>query len=475
VISVLIVDDEKNIRAGIRKILAESVEWKLDCVEAKNGEEALGVIDARRIDLMITDIRMPKMDGIELMRTLASRERAPAIIVLSGFDEFSYAREAIRAGAVSYILKPVDRNELIGVVTETIASIEKRNKGDAEKAIRKVMAEGRVGRGVAIGDFSVDEPFFFAVVTGPKAEEAVNDVSARHTCFIVERQGGNVLALLRGDGLDALCAFAESAEDVCVGSSGVCSSLGNLRTAWHQALIASYNRFFVTGKNAFRFEESGEAFDRGGFNSLVLKLTALIGSGDQDAIASCLAEIFSFDGVAPKDRPNFFFSLHEYVGAGIVRKYWEYTDSDMYLNLKALMIENVGAFGSIDDYRKAVLDFVLYLDSILRKKRVEYPFVAEAIGFLGEHFREDINMSVVANHVSVNYTYFSEKFKEHTGVNFNDYLKRLRIEEAKRGLEKGCYKVYEVATNSGFGDVKHFTKTFKEITGVSPGEYRKRF
>ena len=84
-------------------------------------------------------------------------------------------------------------------------------------------------------------------------------------------------------------------------------------------------------------------------------------------------------------------------------------------------------------------------------------------------------MTVVANHVSVNYTYFSEKFKEHTGINFNDYLKNLRLAEAKRLLEKGCYKVYEVAENAGFGDVKYFMKTFKENTGVSPGEYRKQF
>ena len=86
-------------------------------------------------------------------------------------------------------------------------------------------------------------------------------------------------------------------------------------------------------------------------------------------------------------------------------------------------------------------------------------------------FKKNINMAMVANQVSVNYTWFSEKFKEHTGVNFNEYLKRLRIEEAKSLLEKGCYKVYEVAERSGFSDVKYFMKIFREETGLSPTEW----
>jgi two-component response transcriptional regulator (chey-like receiver and arac-type DNA-binding domains), putative len=83
-------------------------------------------------------------------------------------------------------------------------------------------------------------------------------------------------------------------------------------------------------------------------------------------------------------------------------------------------------------------------------------------------------MAMVANQVSVNYTWFSEKFKQHTGVNFNEYLKRIRIEKAKQLLEKGCYKVYEVASRSGFGDVKYFMKIFREITGMSPTEWKSK-
>ena len=100
--------------------------------------------------------------------------------------------------------------------------------------------------------------------------------------------------------------------------------------------------------------------------------------------------------------------------------------------------------------------------------------VDEALVYVKENFTKNINMAMVANHVSINYTWFSEKFKEHMGMNFNEYLKRLRIEEACRLLEKDCYKVYEVSERSGFGDVKYFMKIFKEATGLSPTEWKKQ-
>ena len=141
-LSILIVDDEKIIRAGIRKILVESIGLDIRYSEAKNGEEALEIAEKNCPDLVITDIRMPKMDGLELMRRLNALPRKPSIVVLSGYDEFAYARESIRNGVVSYILKPVDRNELVTVVTDVITRIEQHNRKSDEKAVSRVMRRG---------------------------------------------------------------------------------------------------------------------------------------------------------------------------------------------------------------------------------------------------------------------------------------------------------------------------------------------
>ena len=97
---------------------------------------------------------MPKMDGVALMKEISGGNRKPVIVVLSGFDDFTYAQNAIRYGAVSYILKPVDRNELIATVTKAMARIEADRKRTVEAVVRKTIEDGRAGRVSLPGGFS---------------------------------------------------------------------------------------------------------------------------------------------------------------------------------------------------------------------------------------------------------------------------------------------------------------------------------
>ena len=135
------------------------------------------------------------------------------------------------------------------------------------------------------------------------------------------------------------------------------------------------------------------------------------------------------------------------------------------------MIENIDQAESLAEWKRYVFDYMMYLVELLRHQTGKYPYITKAIAFIGQHYSEDITMATVANYVSMNYTWFSEKFKEQVGVNFNDYLKKFRMEQAKHLLEMGTYKVYEVADKCGFKDVKHFMKSFREMNGMSAGEW----
>lgn len=97
-----------------------------------------------------------------------------------------------------------------------------------------------------------------------------------------------------------------------------------------------------------------------------------------------------------------------------------------------------------------------------------------AVQYIHENFNRDINMAMVSNYVSLNYSYFSQAFKEYTGYNFVDYLKKIRIEKAKELLENFDYKIYEVGEMVGYKNSKQFAKTFREMEGISPIEYRNR-
>ena len=99
--------------------------------------------------------------------------------------------------------------------------------------------------------------------------------------------------------------------------------------------------------------------------------------------------------------------------------------------------------------------------------------IQQALAYMHEHFHEDLNMAVVSNYISMNYSLFSYAFKQYTGSNFVSYLKELRVQEAKRLLEETDMRVIEISQRVGYENEKHFMKTFKALCGVSPSEYRK--
>ncbi|MCM1107369.1 MAG: response regulator [Blautia sp.] len=126
--TVLIVEDEKFIRQGIRTMIQRSgvpVEVLMEC---SNGEAALEVLKNHPVDVMFTDIRMPKMDGIELVREIQKLEEKPLIVAVSGYDDFSYAVEMMRNGVREYILKPVERQRIVEVMQKLEAEVSERNQ-----------------------------------------------------------------------------------------------------------------------------------------------------------------------------------------------------------------------------------------------------------------------------------------------------------------------------------------------------------
>ena len=135
--TLLIVEDEKMIRQGIKTMVQRSGVPVEVIIECNNGELALEVIKQQKIDVMFTDIRMPKMDGIELVKQMQSCEHKPLTVAISGYDDFSYAVEMLRNGVREYILKPIER--------EKITEILKKLNDEIENSQEKVKADLKIG------------------------------------------------------------------------------------------------------------------------------------------------------------------------------------------------------------------------------------------------------------------------------------------------------------------------------------------
>lgn len=487
-ISIIIADDEKLIRAGIKKILTESFEVPLEFYEAKNGSEAFELCKANVIDILITDIRMPVMDGVELMNKLSTCDdenfRKPYIIVLSGFDDFTYAKAAIKNGAVSYILKPVDKKELVDSVKKAAENVYREEQIKNEQALQKISETGIIDSTIEINNSEYQNGVYCAVITGANCAQSKYAFLKGSKFYKIEQKKNMLCIVFPANELENI----EKTEMPACCSMGVSletDSLSMLRTVRDQAFVAMLQSFFntdlfddpnaVRGSGVFHFIQSEKDIDFSSFDSDYSHCVEKISIASTEELVGAMHNLLDFTNVSEGERAILLDYLYGKFTTDLFSRFQSYTNGDSYLYLKSLMIENIQICKNLFEWIQFVCDYVVYLSAVIKNNTTKYPFIDEALEYIKKHFTKNINMAMVANQVSVNYTWFSEKFKEHTGMNFNDYLKQLRLEEAERLLRDTPYKVYEVSSHSGFGDVKYFMKTFRETTGLTPSEWRRKY
>jgi Response regulator containing CheY-like receiver domain and AraC-type DNA-binding domain len=479
-ITIIIADDEKLIRAGIKKMLKDAFGDVVSVLEAKNGKEAYELTRTEQPDVIITDIRMPEMDGVELMRKLSAAEHKPAIIVLSGYDDFTYAKAAISSGALSYILKPVDTRELINSVNSAITAAHKEEKERSERALRTIMTEGYVDTDAELHGCKFSNGMYCVSVCGKHCSEALSSMLNQVQYYTLEKKKDFTCLVIPREAL-YLVETGVSMSPFIVGISSAADNVMEIRTLRRESYSALMQFFFSTtgrqtthGAGVYYYTEKNTVADFSDIDARYEKCIGCLDILSTEDVQKALDSMFDFSSFLLEQRAECLRYLYEKIVNNLFKHYPGYSDSDMYLRLKGIMIENIWHSDALSEWKGYVSDYTVYLAVVLKRHSEPYPFITKAIDYINKHYKENINMSVVANYVSVNYSWFSEKFKEQIGVNFNEYLKRLRLEEAERLLEKGCYKVYEVAERSGFGDVKYFMKTFRASTGMSPTEWKNK-
>lgn len=495
-IKIVLADDEKLIRAGLKKILLENLDVPLDITEAKNGEEALRLCQEKHPAILITDIRMPMMDGLELMRRVCQMDDKPAIIVLSAYDDFSYAKTAISRGAISYILKPVDKKELISVVNSAIIDSNRKEKIRNEQKLRQIFKTGRIDGMKSLPEITVKNSLHCMAIYGKNAAAMVESVMGARRYYSLEQTRSGICIVYPFDGAEIVFDFP-ILNDYIVGVSGSANDYSMLRTLSKQAITAAMQSFFnpLNGLawadekkgGIYYYDDAEHVCDFTEIDENYARMISRLDIADANQVNSDVETLFcefgfdnpseTFGFVAPLSSQSAKLSAEKlhYIFCKITQdmfmRYPSLKNQDMYLHLKSMMLESVFEMRNFAEWKSLVRDYAVYLAALLKKDRKESPYITEALEYIKSNFTKNINMAIVANQVSVNYTWFSEKFKEHTGVNFNDYLRRLRMEEAKKLLAKGLYKVYEVAERVGYRDVKYFMRHFKADTGLSPTEY----
>lgn len=479
--TLLIVEDEKLIRQGIAVMAGRCRVEIGEIIECRNGLEAMDILKSREIDVMFTDIRMPKMDGIELVKETETLEKRPKIVVISGYDDFNYAVEMLKSGVQDYILKPVKREKIEEILQKLDAQLgqERKIQGiEMQTFLRQFKlylmnpeAAGKEWEDVRwrFEQYMGQTPYYCVAAGADFAEMAQESDGG----LCIEEEG-QCIAFLK---------CINPLWNQCLGVSGEHTSFLECASAYHEAMQTRIHAYFCGAPVCIWKENKGE-------EQSVTRRVGLWGEEGEpvpEDFVNQFVRQFStehFDGAVKMYQNLFFKAAH-----GQIKEYsmvetackLEKGLADAYKKLvpeekKQIFDRNHPlAFRNAKEYMESFLLWISQLRSCLDEEydsNQSRSRIRSAVEYLEENYKKNLNMAMVSNHVSMNYSLFSIAFKEYTGVNFVSYLKNLRIQEAMRLLENTEDKIQEIGRAVGFENDKHFLKAFKTETGISPTEYR---
>ena len=482
--TVLIVEDEKLIRTGIKTMVQRSGVPIEVIIECANGEAALEVLKEQHVDVMFTDIRMPKMDGIELVSRTMEMQNPPLTVAISGYDDFSYAVEMLRHGVREYLLKPVERDKITAILKKLNEEIEKRQSiQQAEKKVgyqqlkfiftASTMSqeeEELLERRYA--NLFFDKPYVVCV-TGKNVTPDEN----RSYIFVDDVEDGNVY-IVEEEGLAEL--RANELAEACAGISAPHSGIRGLLEAYKEAFHVR-KRAFILGQEV----QFGNEPKNSGAEPLKIQAQKLL--RDQN----CMQRIQLIGTEKTEELTQHWNHLFEETKK-------ERISQEEFEKVVLMFLDEVGAiyrnaiseenqatiaeckhvleYANISQYEDVLMGMILdvhnninnQLDANRNQQKIK-----EAVEYIKENYNKDLNMAVVSNFISMNYSLFSFSFKQYTGKNFVNFLKEIRIAKAKELLAETDMKIIEISQEIGYENEKHFMKIFKTECGVSPSEYRK--
>jgi two-component system response regulator YesN len=525
-LKLMIADDEKWVRTTIKSIIPfGKLNLTLSC-EAANGIEALELCRRHEPDILLTDIKMPGLTGLELIKEAQNALPDLKIIIISGYGDFEYAKTAMKYGITDYLLKPVDEKELEQVlerIGNEIAERERLKKEkDAEarqykKAI-PVMCESLLNQVISQNNMTSERIInelqkyninfhndsFTVIVTVPDLDiKSVDFRSTADYCrtvvkrlmkrylkaitFPLEHDKTVLVSIINGfvDKEAAARAFRlgnrllskKRSLSVSAGVSGTTHKACMLNELYRHASEALEARFW-RGAGTLAFHMPGNMPDdfnlslaEETLNKIVLNIKL---SNINTAISYVDSIMCSLNrNMRPELIKEFFWQLIQSViillniQVPFIRHETVVTGEHPYDRIRgALFLESLEE--NVKDLLKHVFDF--YHD---KNPQVNENLVEKAKKIIEGNFAGDISLEQVARQVHLSPAYLSELFKRETGMSFIDYKTVVRIEQAKKLLMLPSANISDVSCKVGYSDPKYFSKLFKKITGKTILQYRK--
>lgn len=530
----LIIDNEKYIVNSLVQLFRDTRLGELEPVGVYSAREAIEWLERTKIDIVLTDIRMPKMNGLELQKQINRSWPRCKVIFLSGYDDFSYVQEALRGGSSEYILKTEGNDAVVAAVERAMRELTEElrmekllqsskermqqamtllqtefvtglllggapSPGELERQIADLglplqsgapvlMAVGRIDRWKE--PYSLyDRALMHYAVQNVAAEYF--DTAIRHISVVVDRSrivwlvqpGEAAFHTLDKRMADAWKMAGRFMQGTFEYIQSTCRELLQLQVS--VAIARGPVEWELAGK---QFEALKALLSRGLWHDSEMLLTEseradVEPDGEAPHAGSRQIVAGLFDAIEQGERQRCLSLLNAYLasvspsGFARTQAYHLLLAVCMELKAEAVVYERLTGLDPAQDWPEAADGFVQAVNDYFARRqsdssRKEDHLLGQIQRFVEAHLDKDVSLTSVAEHVGLNPSYLSRLFKQKMNIGLSDYIFECRLERAKKLLREQQLKIWDVAQASGFLSEAHFYRMFKKATGRTPQEYR---
>lgn len=505
--SVLLVDDEEIVRTGLRYVIDWGESGFYICDEAATGEEALRKILSIRPDLVLLDIRMPKMYGTDLIKTVREEGFDGEFIILSGYSEFSYAQTALKYGASFYLTKPIDEDELNSALASIHEKLESRRNQSASLMHYKTKAKPAVLLDLLNGEemdpslnyqeMGLDAPVYRVLIyenyspyfqsynfadllrVTNKSQNAFESITINgKNCVILK----GIHAMKRFESVlnhyEAGTEKGSPLDSIFIVYGREVHQLSELATSYEDCLQLLDRRFFCDPNqhvlsysvlSDLSLEPTFRAEDARYYSGV---FSDYIKTGNTVRIRSALTELKEALYICNQTSAEIRMHL-----------------IDIFLQVKQQVMHTYYHEEIPLMHNQQILEFIesrFYLYEILQFFDEQFSIIIMTVGsdtgestfdgildYIDRNYDQPLKLETLAKLFGYNRSYLGRLFTQKTGISFNSYLEQTRIRQAAVLLKTTDEKVYEIAAKTGHKSVDYFHTKFKKIMNMSPAEYRK--
>ncbi len=524
---IMLADDEGIVIDSLKFIIEKNFEGLCQVESAKTGRKVIELAESFRPDIAVMDIQMPGINGIEAMREIRQMNKSTVFIVMSAYDKFDYAREAINLGVLEYLNKPVDQAKIVEVLKRAMKQIDE----EKERRSQDLLIKEKLETVVPI----IENNMIYTALFQDDYDEEIDNF---RSLLSIDKEYGFVIVLEWGDNQTE--NHLTNAVGTGIKMQSYYKEMREVIKGFFECMIGSMmaNRVIIYvpyGKDSLEYSERIEIIEK--TRTMIRKLKQYIdvrfraGIGSIVRLEECarsyeegqralrksdgtvahvedLPIMVSYEPNYPIDQERRLFEMTEKGNENealiAANRFFgwmveNYADHITDIKLKALefvlwaehlAITEGGMeyhFLSRQDYLPSILSlntldeiqqwFVSKISAACRdvvssKENQSSSSVERAKAYIAERYNKDISLDEVSREVDISPYYFSKLFKEETGENFIEYLTSIRINKAKELITGSDMSMKEICTEVGYSDPNYFSRIFKKNVGVTPTEYK---